>query len=371
MGNNTSLPHSKKKIARQQYAAIHNAINEDDEILLLGALFAASLRNDPYSIKTENGMTLMHIAAERGYMGLMETAIRYLNDVDILDDLGRSPLMIAAHNNHGDIVQLLLKLGATGIAGATIYDYIDGKGQTPLMTAVRQQDIEMVRMLLDKNVDIDRTSPTGETALLIATLKHDVTIIRMLVDAGSRAFDVPQEDGLTPFVAAAEINVDVLKLFIQHGGGSSLNNIQTVYANAYQLAIWNPDKSVLKFLLHFDNNSIHVRGPFVKSLILDAASSGSVEALVLIMRAGSLGINTPYLNGTTPLMIAAKLRNIEMVKWLKALGADSDIAISSIHDTPEEDVLKILNEPVDEQFILDVREYVFFHPLINSLLELV
>ncbi|VUZ38661.1 unnamed protein product, partial [Hymenolepis diminuta] len=67
---------------------------------------------DPLEV-TCGGNTALHWAAARGHLECVSGLIEYGVPLDPMNECEETPLMLAAQNGHADIVNLLLKLGAS------------------------------------------------------------------------------------------------------------------------------------------------------------------------------------------------------------------------------------------------------------------
>ena len=68
--------------------------------------------------RTDDGMTALHIAAKFGRRGVMSLLMRYI-DSDELDHAGNTALDVALENGKINVVELLLRSGATRLAPDT------------------------------------------------------------------------------------------------------------------------------------------------------------------------------------------------------------------------------------------------------------
>ncbi|KAK7083473.1 acyl-CoA binding domain-containing protein 6 [Halocaridina rubra] len=89
------------------------------------------------SARDENGMTVLHWAADRGYVDMTEVLLEKGFSVNIQDESGQTPLHYAASCGHLDLIKLLLSNGAH----TTI---VDSDGTLPVDCAEDQE----IRMLL-------------------------------------------------------------------------------------------------------------------------------------------------------------------------------------------------------------------------------
>jgi ankyrin repeat protein len=69
-----------------------------------------------------DGMTLLHTSCISNDSALLNLLIHKRADVNIVDNLGRTPLSLACHNDFSDIVPTLLREGADPFAGNELFD---------------------------------------------------------------------------------------------------------------------------------------------------------------------------------------------------------------------------------------------------------
>ncbi|RLN89714.1 hypothetical protein BBJ28_00012152, partial [Nothophytophthora sp. Chile5] len=115
--------------------------------------------------------------------------------IDLADAVGRTPLMIAALEDHVEIVQLLLDRKASidmqGLGGATA-----------LSLAAREGHVAIVQALIDAGATTDLADHSGWTPRLIAAREGYSTIVQIL-DANGHIHEEPSED-VVPLERMAE-----------------------------------------------------------------------------------------------------------------------------------------------------------------------
>ncbi len=177
------------------------------------------------------GLTPLLYAARDGCVPCLQLLLNSGADVNLPDPDMVSPLEMALLNLHWDTAKLLIG------RGALIHGW-DQWGQTPLYVAIdmntvpdsahgdqpstdKTQGIELITLLLDhganpnaqlmvapplRNAVLDRNADqmitTGATPLLRATRGADIPAMKLLLAHGALV-DLPNVDGVTPFLAAA------------------------------------------------------------------------------------------------------------------------------------------------------------------------
>jgi ankyrin repeat protein len=177
------------------------------------------------------GLTPLLYATRDGCVPCTQLLLKAGADVNLPDPDKVSPLEMALLNLHWDTAKLLIA------QGADVHGW-DEWGQTPLYVAVdlntvpasahgdqpssdKTQGLEIITLLLDhganpnaqlmvapplRNAVLDRNSDqmitTGATALLRATRGADIPAMKLLL-AHKALVDLPNVDGVTPFLAAS------------------------------------------------------------------------------------------------------------------------------------------------------------------------
>jgi ankyrin repeat protein len=94
------------------------------------------------------------------------------------DSRGFTPLIIAAYNNQGEIVRILLQAGADSSIG-------DRSGNTALMGAIFKGYDAIADMLLEAGADPNVQNGQGATALTFAATFHRNSLAERLLQAGA------------------------------------------------------------------------------------------------------------------------------------------------------------------------------------------
>ena len=74
--------------------------------------------------------------------------------VDVRDENGNTPPMLAAYHGHADTVRMLVELGAD-------VDQRNGRDQSPVAGAVFKGEDDVVRVLVDAGADLDAGTPSA------------------------------------------------------------------------------------------------------------------------------------------------------------------------------------------------------------------
>lgn len=94
-------------------------------------------------MSNQDGTSALHMAAWKGYLGIVEQLLAAGAKPDRVDSNGHSPLHEAARNGHSDVARALLKAGAAP-------ELQDSQGLTPAALARRAGFKELEAELADQ-----------------------------------------------------------------------------------------------------------------------------------------------------------------------------------------------------------------------------
>jgi uncharacterized protein len=126
-----------------------------------------------------DGMTPLLWAAQANDLEIVRMLLGAGADANLGNRYGVTPLWLAATNRSPAVVALLLEHGANGAAQLP-------HGETPLMAAARAGDVESIGLLLEAGADPNASEASlGETALMWAAAEDHADAIRALVTGGA------------------------------------------------------------------------------------------------------------------------------------------------------------------------------------------
>src|SRR5581483_3694086 len=295
---------------------------------------------------------------------------------------GTTALMWAVSEKHPDVVKLLIERGADVNARSYYVPSASGRGfegtapvpnktsqgfeefasgwLTPLMFAARENGLESARLLVKAGADINAQAGDGKDALSLALFDGSYDVAEFLLDSHA---NVNQQDAqrFTPlFWAVDRRNMETAPNFpwmetreplplIQKllDAGAKPNTLinstprarlregspRLVYATALMRAALAGDVELARLLLAHGADP-HIISKDRETTLMAACGTGFIngyhrqrspaERLELVKLLVDLGedVNAADNYGITPLMVAANLGDIEIVKYLISKGAD-------------------------------------------------
>ena len=315
-----------------------------------------------------DGATALHWAA---YHDDLQTARRLADtgaSAAVANDLGVTPLALACGNGNPAMVRLLLEAGADPRAavetGETVLMTCAGTGsaeavrrlleagadpnareslerQTALMWAAAQGHADVVQLLLDHGADVaarsrarrfvisrrlqselhygelgrsygtdaEETQVGGFTALLFAARNGDAAVARRLLDAGADANDTAPDGASALVVAAHSGHREVALTLLERGANP---NWAGAGYTALHAAVLTGDLAVIDALL--------ARG---------ASPNAQVTLATKVTRNGQVLMLGEHLLGATPLALAAKFTELELMQVLAGAGADARLPLKN------------------------------------------
>lgn len=338
---------------------------------------------DPNAPLSQTGDTALMIAARTGKVDAVRELLDHGAKVNAKETWGgTTALMWAVSDRHPEVAKLLLERGADMNAKSNFVPSASGRGfegtapvapkpkqaieefasgwMTPLMFAAREDDLESARILIRAGADVNAIAGDGKDALGLALFNGSYDVASLLID--SRA-DVNHADAqrFTPLFWAVDrrnmetapnfpwmVTTDpfpVIKKLLDAGANPNalINSTprarmregspRIVFATALMRAAFAGDLELVKLLL------AHGADPRIQSSDREttlAAACGlafingyhrqrpPAERLEVVKLMVGLGedVNHADSYGITPLMAAANLGDINIVRYLIEKGAD-------------------------------------------------
>jgi len=340
---------------------------------------------DPNAPVTETGDTALMMAARTGMVDAVRVLLDHGAKVNTKENWGgTTALMWAVSERHPEVVKLLVERGADVNAKSNFVPSASGRGfegtapvaaksgqtpeefasgwLTPLMFAAREDDLESARILVQAGADVNAVGADGKGALALALFDGSYAVANLLIDSHA---DVNHADAqrFTPLFWAVDrrnmetapnfpwmVTTDplpLIKKLLDAGANPNalVNNTprarmregspRIVFATALMRAAFAGDIELVKLLL------AHGADPHIQSSDREttlAAACGlafingyhrqrpSAERLEVVKLMVDLGEDVNHADGygITPLMAAANLGDINIVRYLIDKGADLD-----------------------------------------------
>jgi ankyrin repeat protein len=296
----------------------------------------------------DQGNAAVHGCAFAGHLSILQFLVEDCgaDALSVRNDLGCTPLWLAAGYGHLDVLKYLLgrieAVSSLVISPAEIVMGENSTGDSPLLAATSRGHVEVCRLILQA-VDkysgeqgegsanaIRRTNQNGDTPLAVAVgAGHADELLDLFLQRDAcicttedRALNMRNKNGLTPLLVACERNLAPIALKLIEAGALPLSDSNG--ASPLAVAAFCGCDDVVEALLNIE---------FGKQLLNKQDDSGKC----------------------TPLWLAARTGNAKMVRLLLDAGADATLTnIDGL--TPEEAAVKYDKKKVMEVFGYDIQE---------------
>lgn len=288
----------------------------------------------PVNASTRYGVTPLALAAERGSEPMVALLVEGGANANAATPDGETVLMVAARTGLVDVVDRLIA------AGADVQAKESFRGETALMRAAAENHADVVRRLVKAKADLDVRSKHleypniredfstmvftaiprgGFTALMFAAREGSLEAASALIEAGAN-LDVTDPENTTALVIAIiNAHYDVAALLIDKGANPNLGD-NAGMAALYAAVDMRHQQPMVNRPLPKPSGTLRASDIITKLLARGADPNQGLKTALLMRQHdfgdGSLG------EGATPLMRAAKVADVALMRELIDKGAD-------------------------------------------------
>ena len=271
--------------------------------------------------KMENGLTALLLAVAFNHPEIVDEMIEhYLADPNLPDNVGRTPMFIAASKGNNIIIKILIRYGAD-------LNIPSSNGSTPLLVASKFGFLKSCRLLLKYGADINCKNEKGDTPLMSAVINNHSELVDEMIRQFKADPNITYENGQTLIhIAASKGYNEVLRILLKYSAD----------INCKMKGGWTP------LLLAVSNNHLDLVDEMIRELGADpnlpnedgktpiyiAARNGYSGIIKVLLKNGA-DVNIPMAddmdgnepNGTTPLMVACEFGHFKSCHLLLLNGA--------------------------------------------------
>lgn len=319
-------------------AAESNDTNTVNAMLLDGA---------DVSVTQTDGATALHWAAYWNEIDLAAKLLEAGSEINAKNELGVAPLSIACRNGSLAMVTTLLAQGADPLTE-------EPSGETALMTCARTGSAGAVNQLLAGGANPNALETnSGQSALMWAASGGHTSAVRALIEAGANT-NAQSRGNFSPLMFAARAGaLEVAGLLLEAGATVNTSttdglsplliaaaSLDAITGSDYRLVVENSDHETLGLLLleygadvnqadQYGMTSLHysveMNKPILLKALLDKGADPNAQLTQgLPFRRGDYVGREAY-NGASPFWLAARLGDVDKMKYLLDSGADPEL----------------------------------------------
>jgi len=273
----------------------------------------------------EFGATALYAAAEHPDVTLTQKLLAAGANPNMALPSGETPLTAAARRGYVEVVRALIKGGANPNAAEA------NAGQTVLMFALAERHADVVDELVKGGADVELASKSGFTPLMFAAQQGDAPSTKILLKANAKPNVAQPKSGTTALeIASAMAQAPVVDLLLDAGA-----NPNAVDSNGYaplHKAVRdsdygiNPERraEILKItkslLKHGADPNLRIKQDKEK-----IAAEIKAGANAFYGKRATVTVTEIVLQGATPIVLAAEVSNLDVIKALTEAEADPNI----------------------------------------------
>jgi ankyrin repeat protein len=179
---------------------------------------------DVVNSQNDDGSTAFLLALARQNPDIAWLLLDHNPDVHTRDKHDYTPLHFAVRNGHLAICRILLERNVE-------VNSRNHNGSTPLLYASEYGTPDLVQLLLEHNADVHVRDADGDTLLHCAAIEGQLEVARLLfrlkvdVNAGNNKGSTPLHIASAGHMWFMEGNVDMVRLFLNHGADVQVQNL--------------------------------------------------------------------------------------------------------------------------------------------------
>ncbi|XP_022241744.1 ankyrin-3-like, partial [Limulus polyphemus] len=301
--------------SKKGFTSLHLAARNGHNAIVRDLIRKYGSMVDAFSLTKQ---TALHLAAERGNLDVCNTLLDANANASSIDNDGQSPLLLAAQNDHSEVVKLFLR------------------HQPQLVSVANTVSIKIT------SVSSSRTKKTNETALHLAADSGHAKVVRDLLKAGASPSEENADGNTALHLAAKQGHLGVLEE-LKTAVNWKIKSKKTGLTALHVAAIHGRSDFVREMLTQVPA-AILSDPPSEENSALDddgytplhlAAQFGRENVVRMLLNSDGVRTDTPTTTkGTIPLHLAAQGGHMSVVGLLLSRGTELLQATDRIGRTP-------------------------------------
>ncbi|GBM64012.1 Ankyrin-3 [Araneus ventricosus] len=263
----------------------------------------------------QNGEYPLHMAVIFGHISVVKKMLEKSkkDELNVMDENFRTPLLIAAEKDDCEISQLLLSKGADPNISSK-----DGK--LPLLIATARGNSKMVEILLNSGVDYLVKDAKEKTSIELAIESRQTNIVEVLLQNPNILNIKGKKNRSLLHIAACSGSLEIIELLIENK--VDINSMDSSGAKPIHMTAKEGYLDILEYFLNLEI-AVDERGENDWTSMHYAAAGNHSEICKFLFENGA-DVNAVNTDGATPLHTAGEMGNLNALLTLLELGAFYD-----------------------------------------------
>ncbi|MBT3903551.1 hypothetical protein HOF26_01870, partial [bacterium] len=268
-------------------------------------------------VADQEDCTPLWSASLNGHVPVVEFLLSHGGESDVNKPHrnGSTPLFVAAEGGHLKVVELLLAKQAS--TQACLHDET-----SMLYAACSSGHLAVVQRFYAEGASLISANQAGVTPLWAASSNGHQSVVEFLLDNGAKVtLEMSADDGSTPLLTAILNGHDKLFLKLLEAGANPQARLRDQSSALYLASIAGSIDMVASLIQQ--QNDVQAANVEGCTPLWGAACHGQVDVCRHLLKAGArVTLDLPSTSGFTPLLIAIKKKQLNIVELLVELGAD-------------------------------------------------
>eukprot|EP01084_Bolivina_argentea_P117550 208744_1 len=272
----------------------------------------------------EGGESALHKAVAFNNQQILEILIKHNANPNQTNSNGECALLIACEKQYTDIIEILLKN-----AGADV-DILDYLGRTPLMVCVSQRYTAGVELLINYDADVNKINPYEQentqtaTALYYAVKNKNKHAVPLLLEAGADPTLIGSNGQTLLHIAVEKTQMEILKLLYENISVKLTAEALLQFLNhkdkhgdtaLHKTASDDDREGCAEFLIQIAKCDVNIMNNKNESALLSAVENNS-DKIVKLLIDSAADVCIIDEKGQTLLFIACEWGNKDLVKLI-------------------------------------------------------
>lgn len=339
------------------YAAAENNIDKVLKYIAEGIDINNTIDESNDSI----GSNALILASEFHHKEIIKILLENNADVNFKNYLNKTALeYVASNDDNFDIALEFIKRG-------TDVNALDNENATPLMYAASHNAKKILNLLIEHNADINIQTKSGYTALILAAMHNHINIVKILIENKADVFARDGYGRRCSYYADENWNDEMYKIFSKYHDDEYKKSTQFIFD-----VLYSKTDEINKYISEGgDVNFQDDRG-------LTALTVVEKREIAKILLDNNADINKKGRDGYTPLMMAVRRENINLIEFFIENNADLDMydpegntALIIAAKNHKDDIFELLLKNGADPSINneDLKFYIEFEDEMQNILE--